>query len=149
MKRLHQIFFVAALFGVGQVTAHHSFSPVYDGSRTVTVVGVVTEFMLVNPHAHMALDVTDDSGTVTQWNVEFDGRLNLTNHGWNDDTIKVGERLTVTGNPTHTGSQQMFFTRLERSDGSTLQRGGNRIQSIEDERRRRREQREQQAEQDR
>lgn len=140
-----RMLFVAALLVAGTALAHHSFTPVYDGSRTVTVAGVVTLFRLVNPHAHMALDVTDDSGRVTQWNVEFDGRLNLTNHGWNDDTIKVGERLTVTGNPTHTGSQQMFFTRLERSDGSTLVRGGNRIELIEDERRRRREQRRQQA----
>jgi hypothetical protein len=123
--------------------AHHSFSPVYDGKRTITVSGTVTEFRLVNPHARMALDVTDAAGKVSQWKVEFDGRLNLTNHGWDDDTIKVGERLAVTGNPTHTGSQQMFFTRLERTDGSVVVRGGNQIQSIEDERRARRAQREQ------
>jgi len=122
-------------------TAHHSFSPVYDGDRTVTVTGVVTEFLLVNPHASMALAVTEADGSVTQWHVEFDGRLNLTNHGWNDDTVKVGERLEVTGNPTHSGSAQMFFNRLRRADGSELARGGNRVQSLEDERRRRIEER--------
>jgi len=37
----------------------------------------------------------------------------------------------------------MFFTRLERSDGSVVVRGGDRIESIEDERRRRREERQQ------
>jgi len=145
MMSLRQLILVTGMLGVVTATAHHSFSPVYDGNRTVTVAGVVTEFRLVNPHAHMALDVTDESGRVSQWNVEFDGRLNLTNHGWDDDTIKVGERLTVTGNPTHTGSQQMFFTRLERSDGSVVVRGGDRIESIEDERRRRREERQQQS----
>lgn len=136
-----QVLVCAAFLGAGPALAHHSRSPVYDGKRTVTVVGIVTEFRLVNPHASMTLDVTDDSGRVTQWKVEFDGRLNLTNHGWNDGTIKVGERLTVTGNPTHTGSPQMFFMRLERSDGSTVARGGDTIQSLEDERQRRREQR--------
>ena len=141
MKSRRTIFLVATLLGAGTTMAHHSFSPVYDGARTVTVVGVVTEFKFVNPHALMALDVTDDSGRITQWKVEFDGRLNLTNHGWDDNTIRVGERLTVTGNPTHTGSQQMFFTRLERSDGSVVARGGDTIESIEDERQRRREQR--------
>lgn len=149
MMPVREIVISATLLGFGTAMAHHSFSPVYDGNRTVTVAGVVTEFQLVNPHAHMALDVTEDSGRVTQWSVEFDGRLNLTNHGWNDDTIKVGERLTVTGNPTHTGSPRMFFTRLERSDGSTLVRGGDRIESIEDERRRRREERRQQADETR
>jgi hypothetical protein len=150
MRSTLQIFLTASLLiGIGSAMAHHSFSPVYDGSRTVTVAGVVTEFRLVNPHAHMALDVTDDAGNVTRWNVEFDGRLNLTNHGWNDDTIKIGERLSVTGNPTHTGSLQMFFVRLERVDGSVMLRGGNRIQSIEDERRRRIDQRRQHGEDDR
>jgi hypothetical protein len=144
MKSTLQAFLTASvLTGVGTAIAHHSFSPVYDGSRTVTVAGVVTDFRLVNPHTQMALDVTDDAGNVTQWKVEFDGRLNLTNHGWNDDTIKVGERLAVTGNPTHTGSKQMFFTRLERSDGSVIARGGNTVQSIENERQRRIEQRRQ------
>jgi hypothetical protein len=143
MRSIVQIAVTALLFAIGSAMAHHSFSPVYDVNRTVTVAGIVTEFRLVNPHAHMALDVTDDAGKVSRWNVEFDGRLNLTNHGWNDDTVKVGERLTVTGNPTHTGSQQIFFTRLERADGSVVVRGGDRIQSIEEERRARRAQREQ------
>lgn len=148
MMSVRQVLCCAVFLGAGTAMAHHSFSPVYDGNSTVTVTGVVTEFHLVNPHASMTLDVTDNSGQVTQWNVEFDGRLNLTNHGWNDATIKVGERLIVTGNPTHTGSPQMFFTKLERSDGSTEVRGGNTIQTIEDERQRRREQRRQQSEGD-
>ena len=148
MKFVSQIFVAAILLSIGTAMAHHSFSPVYDGGRTVTVTGVVTEFQLVNPHAHLALDVADDAGRVTQWKVEFDGRLNLTNHGWNDDTITVGEHLTVTGNPTHTGSAQMFFTRLQREDGAVLARGGDRFQLIEDERRQRIEQRRQRAEDD-
>jgi hypothetical protein len=37
----------------------------------------------------------------------------------------------------------MFFTRLERSDGSVMARGGNTVQSIENERQRRIEQRRQ------
>lgn len=146
MSRLRQLQTAALASLLATVAgAHHSFSPVYDGDRTVTVSGVVTEFLLVNPHGSMSLDVTDADGNVTQWHVELDGRLNLTNHGWDDDTIKVGERLEVTGNPAHTGSQQMFFNRLRRSDGSELVRGGNRIQSIEDERRRRIEERRRRA----
>src|SRR4029434_10790485 len=90
-------------------TAHHSFSAVYDINRTVSVQGVVTEFRLVNPHALMLMDVTDESGKVSKWTIEFDGRLNLTEHGWNDHTIVVGERVTVTGNPTHVGAPRIFF----------------------------------------
>ena len=61
------------LLGTTAAPAHHSFSPCYDGTRTVTVAGVVTAFRLVNPHALMAIDVTDDAGKVVTWEVEFDG----------------------------------------------------------------------------
>lgn len=130
--------FGASLLCMNVASAHHAFAPVYDGSRTVTVAGVVTAFRLVNPHAQMSVDVTDDAGKVVTWNVEFDGRLNLTNGGWSDDTIAIGERLTVTGNPTHTGSSRMFFVRLQRADGTALLRPAiARFQALEEQRRQR------------
>ena len=52
-------------------TSHHSFAGVYDESRLVTVSGVVTQFKFVNPHALMSLDVTDPSGKVAKWTIEF------------------------------------------------------------------------------
>lgn len=134
----------ALLLGAGGAHAHHAFAPVFDAGRTVTVAGTVTAFQLVNPHAQMAVDVVDGAGKVTSWHVEFDGRLNLTNGGWNDDTIKVGERISVTGNPTHTGSPRLFFLSLERADGSRLQRPAvQRAQTLEEQRRQRIEQRNQ------
>lgn len=140
----HATLAAALLLGSATAIGHHSFSPVYDGSRTVTVTGVVTEFLFVNPHAQLSLDVTDDAGKVVTWEVEFDGRLNLTNGGWTDKTIVVGERVRVTGNPTHTGSARMFFARLEHADGTVLLRpGAARIQGLEAERRQRNEQRQQ------
>jgi hypothetical protein len=118
--------------------AHHAFSPVFDESRTISVAGVVTEFRLVNPHAWMTVDVTDEAGNVVQWTVEFGGRLNLTVGGWTDDSIQAGERITVSGNPTHTGSPRLFFRRLVRADGTELvPPGAERIDAIEEERRQR------------
>src|SRR3954470_20445040 len=97
----------------GTASAHHSFAGVYDGSRSVTVSGVVTQFKFVNPHALMYMDVVDASGKVEKWTVEFAGRLNLSEAGWTGDTIKTKERLTVTGNPTRSaGEARMFFVKL-------------------------------------
>ena len=67
---------------VGPAGAHHAFSAVYDDRQTVTVEGVVTQFKFVNPHALMSMDVTDKSGKVVTWTVEFAGRLNLAEGGW-------------------------------------------------------------------
>jgi hypothetical protein len=59
--------------------------------------------------------------------------------------IKAKERVTVTGNPTHTGSERMAFVKLARPDGSELLPGGaRRLKAIEEERRQRALQRPQQ-----
>ena len=139
-------FFVipALLLTVAVTSAHHAFSPVYDEKRLVTAVGVVTQFKFVNPHAMMFMDVTDESGKVAKWVVEFAGNLNLSEAGWTAESIKSGERVTVTGNPTHTGSQRMFFRKLVRADGTELlPAAAQRLSAIEEERRQRARQRDQ------
>ena len=60
----------------------------------------------------------DASGNVKKWTVEFAGRLNLANVGWTEKSIKSGERVTVISNPTHSGSERMYFKKLVRADGS-------------------------------
>jgi Family of unknown function (DUF6152) len=123
---------------VATARAHHSFAPVYDAKRTITVEGIVTQFRFVNPHAMMFMDVTDKEGKVVKWVVEFDGNLNLSERGWTADSIKAHERVTVTGNPTHTNSPKMFFVRLVRPDGTELLREDRqRSNAIEEERRQR------------
>jgi hypothetical protein len=127
------------------VSSHHAFSPVYDDKRVITVAGVVTQFRFVNPHAMMSMNVTEESGKVLNWTVEFAGRLNLSEAGWTVDSIKTGERVTVTGNPSHTGSQRLFFRRLVRADGTELlPAAAQRLTAIEEERRQRALQRNQQ-----
>jgi len=146
MTRLRLSLFVLttlALF-VEPAISHHSFAPVYDAKRMVTVKGVVTQFKFVNPHAMMFMNVTDDNGKIVKWTVEFAGSLNLTNIGWTAETIKAGEQVTVTGNPTHTASPRMFFLKLVRPDGTeVLPAEGQRYSAIEEERRQRAKAREQ------
>jgi hypothetical protein len=118
-----RLLLVGMLLGLGVQTAwsHHSFSGVYDGSRVVTVSGVVTQFKFVNPHALLFIDVTDDSGKVSKWTIEFAGRLNLSEIGWTADSIKAKERVTVTGNPTHAaGLPRLAFVKIVKADGTVL-----------------------------
>lgn len=105
---------------VAHAHAHHAFSPVYDEAKRITVSGTVKEFRFINPHAMMTLDVTDEKGRVVVWTVEFAGRLNLTEVGWTEKSILPGDKVTVTGNPTHTNSPRMFFRGLVKSDGTEL-----------------------------
>jgi hypothetical protein len=119
-------------------SGHHSFSAVYDDKRSVTVTGVVTQFRFVNPHALMTLAVTDESGKVVAWVVEFAGRLNLSEVGWTADSIKTGEKVTVTGNPTHAPGSRLAFQRIVKADGTELlPAAAQRNQTLEEERRER------------
>jgi len=115
--------------------AHHSFAAQFDGNNTVMLDGTVKELRFVNPHALAQIDVADDKGTVRQWTVEFDGRLNLTNFGWTEATIRPGEHVKISGNPERTGAPRIFFTKLVRADGTELVRGGDRLNAIEEDRR--------------
>jgi len=136
--RLLPLAIVILLLSPRIVGAHHSFSAVYDDKRTVSVTGVVTEFRFVNPHAMMAMNVTDDAGTTVKWTIEFAGRLNLSEVGWSADSIKSGERVTVTGNPAHSIPARLSFLRLVRPDGSVLLPAGpQRSDAIDAERRER------------
>jgi hypothetical protein len=139
------LFVVAALLLTARNAApHHSFSAVYDDKRTIEVTGVVTQFRFVNPHALLSMDVTDGTGKVVQWTVEFAGRLNLSEVGWTAESIKSGERVTITGNPAHSIPARMAFRKLVRADGTVLLPAGpQRLDAIEEERRERARQRSQ------
>ena len=125
--------------------AHHAFSPVYDGSRTVTIKGTLTEFKLVNPHARMIVEVADETGKRVSWTIEMAGLLSLTRQGWTENTVTVGQQLTITGNPTHTGSAGLFFTKLVMPDGTErIAPGSGDVSAVEQQRLERARQRQQQ-----
>jgi hypothetical protein len=147
MRRRRVVLLAVAVLACSadQALAHHSFAAEFDDSRTITVQGVVREFHLVNPHATMFMDVRDEAGKSVKWEVEFAGRLNLAKGGWTAHTIKPGERVTVMGNPTHSGSARLAFLRLVRADGTELARPGDKkLDTIEEARRQRARERSQQ-----
>ena len=74
--------------------------------------------------------------------MEFAGRLNLSEVGWTAQSLMPGERVTVTGNPTHAPSQQIAFVKLVKADGTTLlPAAAQRADALEEERRERARQR--------
>jgi len=136
--RVLSLTLLALVVSIRLAGAHHSFSAVYDGKRSVTITGVVTQFRFVNPHALMTLEVTDQDGKVVAWVVEFAGRLNLSEIGWSAESIRSGEKLTVTGNPTHEPLPRLAFQRIVKADGSELLPGAaQRSDTLEEERRER------------
>jgi Family of unknown function (DUF6152) len=87
--------FLAATLLVAPMWAHHSFQAEYDGSKTVTVKGVVKRVAWVNPHAYVYVDVTGENGKVTTWAFESLSPNALQVRGWSRNSLKEGDHVTV------------------------------------------------------
>lgn len=101
-------------------TAHHNFRSVYNFNETTTIEGSFVRLDLVNPHARIVIDVTNDAGEVEQWIVEAPGKLALARRGWTDDMFSDRERITVTGNPAYSGGNAIWIVKIARESGSEV-----------------------------
>ena len=93
----------------GLAHAHHSRGN-FDLDDVLELNGVVTEYTWRNPHTFVTLDVENDAGEVEEWLLELNSIAVLTGTGWSRDTIQVGDRVTVFGNPDNDRSKKFFFS---------------------------------------
>ena len=89
---------------VAQLYAHHSFAAEYDEKKVIVLKGTVTRFDWLNPHVRFYVDVKDDKGNVTNWDLELMSPNTLTRAGWDRHALKVGDQVTVTAYLAKDGS---------------------------------------------
>src|SRR5262245_870421 len=87
--------------------AHHAISAKFDDKKPMTLSGVVTLVDWRNPHAHIFINVKDPKG-VLNWAVELESPIDLQGGGWNPDTLKPGDAITVQGIAARDGSRQVW-----------------------------------------
>ena len=118
-----------------QVAAHHSPAMLYDLSREITVVGVVTEYQLGNPHMRIYFDVNND-GKTEKWLAEGGSRTQLMRVGWTGDELKVGDKVTIRGHPSRDGSKLVHMEYLTLPDGTERFTEDLKVDEFNDRRRR-------------
>jgi hypothetical protein len=120
--RLGRIFgcVALALAVAGKAGAHHSFSALFDARRTITVTGEVTEFEFEAPHSYIHLDVSDEAGRKTAWQIETATPGMLIRKGMTPDTLSTGDVISVTGNPTRDGRNMIRLLTITMPDGTEL-----------------------------
>jgi hypothetical protein len=79
------------------VAAHHSFAAEYDSSKTIKVTGEVVRLEWTNPHARVVVAGPDENGVKKEWDFELGPPTTLMRRGWNRNSLKPGNVITVEG----------------------------------------------------
>jgi hypothetical protein len=97
--------------------AHHSISRSYDGTRQVTIAGVITEFRFVQPHSFLVLDAGDREAEPKLWRLEMDNYWELVQIGVAADTFRPGDRVIARGAPSRDEEPRLYLRQLDRPAG--------------------------------
>ena len=103
--------------------AHHGNAS-FEGKR-ITLKGTVTEWLWLNPHVFLKIDVKDENGKVTNWVCELVPPATMVNFGFTAKTFKVGDEVTVvTSNTARNGAPVARLSQVVLANGQVMRTGG-------------------------
>jgi hypothetical protein len=103
----------------GTALAHHGSRAYYNMQKQVTLTGTVTYFAWQNPHVYVLFDVKDSQGHVVHWGAEtYSPTVLERNNGWNQNTLRPGQQMTITVWPAKTGAPRGYISKVI-TDGTT------------------------------
>ena len=108
---------IGALVAASPLLAHHDW-PV-DRTRLITVKGTVTAYTWADPHVMIALDV-QANGTVEKWRVGASSKKYTAAGGWDRNTFKPGDVITVIGYRFKDGSNMAQVQKVVMASGKKL-----------------------------
>ena len=120
MRRSIPVLFAALVLWALPTLAHHSFSAEFDGSKAVTLEGVVTRVDWANPHVYFFIDVKDSNGVIANWGCETSGPNQLIRQGWRRTSMKIGDRVTVRGYLARDASKTADAREVTLADGRKI-----------------------------
>jgi len=104
--------------------AHHAFAAEFDAKKPVHLVGKVVKVELINPHAWIHVEVTED-GKPVEWMVEAGSPNILLRRGFTKTTVAVGTPVVVEGYQSKDGSNRANGRDITLPDGTKLFLGSN------------------------
>ena len=121
MTRKGLVIVLAAAFMSGVTAyAHHSQNAQYDTSKKLSIEATLLTFQFRNPHTFLQVEGLDPAtGQKERWSVEWGGAGQLGTQGVTRTTLKYGDVVILTANPSRTpNDHKLHMLTLKRnSDG--------------------------------
>ncbi len=112
---------VAFIAAVVPALAHHATQAQYDKENVKTITGTMSKIQWVNPHVHWYLDVKDDKGNVTTWEIGGAAPVAFKTNGVTARGLfKVGDTYTATIGLARDGSPAGYSLTWVFPDGTKM-----------------------------
>src|SRR4030095_11820877 len=102
-----------------------SFAAQFDRSKPTTLTGPVTKVDWINPHARFFMEVKDAAGKAGKWEIEIFAPAMLMRRGWTQNSLKVGDSVTVAGSLAKDGSNLANATTVTLANGTRIFAGSS------------------------
>jgi hypothetical protein len=103
--------------------AHHSFAS-FDMTKTVTVACTVKEFQWTNPHTWLIVVAPTEAGVLQEYRFEGVPPAILIRSGWTEDTLLVGDRISLDYHPNKDGAPGGAYVAVTLPNGKRLGTSG-------------------------
>src|SRR6185369_16084752 len=87
---------LVSILAVTSLLAHHEILAKFDAAKPLTLRGSVTKVDWASPHVHVLMNAPDGARTVN-WAIEIESPVDVERSGWNPNSLKPGDAVTVQG----------------------------------------------------
>ena len=110
---------IAVVAVCAALSAHHS-TVAYLPQSTVLQNATIEKVLWSNPHIILAFSVKAAGGAATSWSVETGSPTSVAQLGWNRNSVKVGDKVTIELYPAKNGAHVGRLKKLIYPDGRAL-----------------------------
>src|SRR5690606_29980408 len=79
-----------------------------------------TQVWFRNPHVRYRLTVTNDDGSTEDWELQAGNVTTLLRQNWQEDTLRVGDRVSANGDVGRDGARKLRIRRITTADGRVV-----------------------------
>jgi hypothetical protein len=111
---------VLLVFALRSVVSTHHSTVAYENTTITLKNAVATKLVWANPHSVVWFEVKDGRGRATTWAAESGSPSALSRVGWNRNSVKAGDVITVELFPARNGARVARLARIVFADGREL-----------------------------